>query len=312
MGNCPVCQTSCDEGRGVDVRQFDCPRCGPFVVTGSALAMLASRILEKGAASARLSHAIRRRTSREVWFELHSWELDSLIAEKLPPVAEQLQNLIRYFAALADDDRFAAIEVSHPEHLAGFVGAKDGDAVEVLLNEATRRGHISYEPDEHYALTPAGWGEFEKIGTERGRRMAKGTKIFIGHGRSSDWRDLKDFLSERLGLEYDEFNRESVAGISTSNRLEEMLDSAAFAFLVMTAEDENAEGQRQARMNVIHEVGLFQGRLGFRKAIILLEQGCEEFSNIVGLGQIRFTAGRLRDKSEEIRHVLEREGIARP
>lgn len=91
-----------------------------------------------------------------------------------------------------------------------------------------------------------------------------------------------------------------------------MLDSAAFAFLVMTAEDENAEGQRQARMNVIHEVGLFQGRLGFRKAIILLEQGCEEFSNIVGLGQIRFTAGRLRDKSDEIRHVFEREGIARP
>ncbi|MDX0980299.1 hypothetical protein GOE03_30980 [Sinorhizobium medicae] len=96
-----------------------------------------------------------------------------------PPVAEQLQNLIRYFAALADDDHFAAIEVSEPEHLAGFVGAKDGDAVEVLLNEATRRGHISYEPDEHYALTPGGWGEFEKIGNERGRRMAKGKKIFI-------------------------------------------------------------------------------------------------------------------------------------
>ena len=36
-------------------------------------------------------------------------------------------------------------------------------------------------------------------------------------------------------------------------------------------------------MNVIHEVGLFQGRLGANKAIILLEDGCEEFSNIQGL-----------------------------
>jgi hypothetical protein len=35
-----------------------------------------------------------------------------------------------------------------------------------------------------------------------------------------------------------------------------------------------------------HEVGLFQGRLGFEKAIVLLEDGCEEFSNIKGLVQM--------------------------
>jgi len=31
---------------------------------------------------------------------------------------------------------------------------------------------------------------------------------------------------------------------------------------------------------------LFQGRLEFHRAIILLEEGCSEFSNIVGLNQI--------------------------
>lgn len=311
MGRCPVCRNSCDEGRGDDGRQFNCPRCGPYVATGSTLAMLTSRLAAQKTASARLSHAIRRRTSSEAWFELQSSELDSLIAEKLPPVAQQLSNLISFFEAMAGDDHFAAVEVAEPEYLAGIIGVVGGDAVDVLLNEATKRGLITYEPDDHYALTPAGWHELEKTRSERRPGMGKGTKIFIGHGRSSDWRDLKDFLVDRLGLAYDEFNRESAAGISTSTRLEEMLDNAAFAFLVMTAEDENAEGQKQARMNVIHEVGLFQGRLGFRKAIILLEHGCEEFSNIVGLGQIRFEAGRLRDKSEEIRQVLEREGIVR-
>jgi predicted nucleotide-binding protein len=50
-----------------------------------------------------------------------------------------------------------------------------------------------------------------------------------------------------------------------------MLDAAAFAFLVMTAEDVRGDGKLQARLNVIHEAGLFQGRLGFRKAIILLD-----------------------------------------
>ena len=54
-----------------------------------------------------------------------------------------------------------------------------------------------------------------------------------------------------------------------------MLDDAAFALLVLTAEDEIAEGELQPRMNVVHEAGLFQGRLGFTKAIILVEEGCK-------------------------------------
>lgn len=136
-----------------------------------------------------------------------------------------------------------------------------------------------------------------------------GNKIFIGHGQSPVWRDLKDFLQDRLELPWDEFNRVPVAGVTNIVRLAQMLDNACFAFLVLTAEDERVDGGLQARMNVIHEVGLFQGRLGFEKAIILLEDGCEEFSNINGLGQIRFPKGTLGAKFEEIRRVLEREGI---
>lgn len=136
-----------------------------------------------------------------------------------------------------------------------------------------------------------------------------GTNVFIGHGRSTVWRDLKDFIQDRLRLPWDEFNRVPVAGITNITRLSDMLDSAACAFVIMTAEDELADGTTQARMNVIHEVGLFQGRLGFTKAIVLLEDGCQEFSNIQGLGQIRFPKGSIAAKFEEIRQVLEREGV---
>ena len=120
-----------------------------------------------------------------------------------------------------------------------------------------------------------------------------GTNIFIGHGRSQDWRELKDFISERLKLPYDEFNRVPVAGITNITRLTEMLDNACMAFLVMTAEDEQSDGTLHPRENVVHEAGLFQGRLGFDRAIILLEDKCEEFSNIHGLGQIRFSKGNM-------------------
>lgn len=136
-----------------------------------------------------------------------------------------------------------------------------------------------------------------------------GTNVFIGHGRSLAWRELKDFIQDRLHLPWDEFNRVPVAGVTNQARLAEMLDAANVAFVVMTAEDETAEGIMQARMNVIHEVGLFQGRLGFTKAIILLEDGCEEFSNIQGLGQIRFPKGNIGACFEEVRMVLEREDV---
>ena len=135
-------------------------------------------------------------------------------------------------------------------------------------------------------------------------------KVFIGHGRSPVWRELKDLLQDRLGLKCDEFNREPVAGLTTSERLSDMLSAAAFAFLVMTAEDERTDQTIHARENVVHEVGLFQGRLGPRKAIVLLEHGCTEFSNIHGLSQIRFPRDCIAAAFEEVRGVLRREGLA--
>jgi predicted nucleotide-binding protein len=148
-------------------------------------------------------------------------------------------------------------------------------------------------------------------------RMAKrhrkleliGTNVFIGHGRSPLWRDLKDFVRERLKLPWDEFNRVPIAGFTNIARLSDMLDSAAVAFLIMTGEDETTDGALHARMNVVHEAGLFQGRLGFSRAIILLEGGCEEFSNIHGLGQIRFPKGNIKAVFEDVRQLLEREKI---
>jgi predicted nucleotide-binding protein len=136
-----------------------------------------------------------------------------------------------------------------------------------------------------------------------------GTNVFIGHGQSRVWRDLKDFLQDRLSLPWDEFNRVPVAGTTNISRLSEMLDAAAIAFLVMTAEDEMSDGAMRARVNVVHEAGLFQGRLGFSKAVIMLEEGCEQFSNIEGLGQIRFPRGSISAVFEEVRKVLEREGL---
>ena len=169
-------------------------------------------------------------------------------------------------------------------------------------------------------LTQKGVSHLERSIRNPDKTPLTGKKIFIGHGRSLEWLELEKFLKDRLNLEPDQFNRIPTAGMSTKERLEQMLDSSCFAFLVLTAEDEIADDKSthehdntrmQARMNVIHEAGLFQGRLGFDKAIILLENGCEEFSNIHGIGQIRFDRGKIRATFEEIRQHLEKAAIVR-
>jgi predicted nucleotide-binding protein len=138
----------------------------------------------------------------------------------------------------------------------------------------------------------------------------RGSKIFIGHGRSEVWRALKDFIVGDLRLTHDEFNAVPTAGRLTVIRLQEMLHDAAFAFLVLTGEDKLEDRETlQARLNVVHEAGLFQAHLGFDRAIILLEDGCEEFSNIHGLTCISFPRGSIKSAFHDVRGALEREGI---
>lgn len=200
----------------------------------------------------------------------------------------------------------------------GQVISRDMRALSGGARPAPHQGVIGEVQAIEYAETRA--RKMADIGRRLGSHLARleqkekkselvGTNVFIGHGRSHDWRLLKDFVKERLSLPHDEFNRVPVAGVTNIARLAEMLDSAAIALLVLTAEDEQSDQKLHARMNVIHEVGLFQGRLGFTRAIVLLEEGCEEFSNIQGLGQIRFPKGNIAAAFEEVRMVLEREGL---
>ncbi|QNL13341.1 CMP/hydroxymethyl hydrolase [Microcystis phage vB_MaeS-yong1] len=75
----------------------------------------------------------------------------------------------------------------------------------------------------------------------------------------------------------------------------------------MTAEDEMADGTVRARQNVIHEAGLFQGRLGFTRAIVLREHGTETFSNIDGIQRIEFSKENIRETFGEVLATIRRE-----
>src|SRR5712691_8146738 len=64
------------------------------------------------------------------------------------------------------------------------------------------------------------------------------TSILVGHGRADDWKGLNRFLEDELRCNVVEFNSEPTAGLYTGQRILDMLERSNFAFLVMTADDE--------------------------------------------------------------------------
>lgn len=198
--------------------------------------------------------------------------------------------------------------VQSRDTLAIYQGVRVPPHVEVLAQvlsmQATIRGLKSLA---EYARLLA--SHVRRDRDRQGRDDSAGDKVFIGHGHSPIWLELRDFLKNTLHIRVDEFNRVPTAGQTTVDRLEEMLESAAIAFLIMTGEDGQPDGGLRARENVVHEAGLFQGRLGFKRAIILLEDGCDEFSNIAGLGHVKFPKENIKAAFQDVRELLEREGV---
>ena len=221
---------------------------------------------------------------------------------------------LKLFALLADLGGTATTEelIAH--------GEKHGANAIRKWNVTTRLGQTKprvAKAQGAWHLLPLGYEQVRHEGFLRSYAPLSGPpdatetqKIaFIGHGHSPLWRELEDFLEQKLHLKVVEFNSVSAVGLSTKEKLQDFLDTANVALLLMTGEDETADGRVQARQNVVHEVGLFQGRLGFERAAILLEEGCSDFSNATGIGQIRFPKGNLSSSFEGIRDWLTREAL---
>jgi predicted nucleotide-binding protein len=131
--------------------------------------------------------------------------------------------------------------------------------------------------------------------------------IFIGHGAKLDWIELRDHLLNMHKLDVLTFESDSHAGYSNPDVVEAYVKRATFGLLVFSGEDRQESGKLRARQNVVHELGLLTNRLGRRRAIILFEDGTEEFTNISGVHQIRFAPGHIQSTFGHVLAVLKRE-----
>jgi predicted nucleotide-binding protein len=146
--------------------------------------------------------------------------------------------------------------------------------------------------------------------TEEPRSLAPppgSATVFIGHGHSPAWRELKAHLDEQVRYRVEAYQTGAREGHAIRDILESMPSKSSFAILVITAEDTWQEGASQTRENVVHDAGLFQGRLGFDRAILAIENGVEPFSHIQGMQQLQFGRGDICEICGDVLATLRRE-----
>jgi predicted nucleotide-binding protein len=129
--------------------------------------------------------------------------------------------------------------------------------------------------------------------------------VFISHGRSHLWKDVARFIEKRLEIDTVILKDQINKGRTIIEKLEEEADDCDYAIIIMTAEDEMADGSLRARQNIVHEIGFFQGKYGRNKVLVLSQDKIEEFSNIAGIVYESFIGDNIQSTFERIRNELE-------
>ena len=182
-----------------------------------------------------------------------------------------------------------------PETSVVLITQKNSGTVEIV-SQAMREGADHFLDKNLASFGPNLIVILKTIAKERRR------KIFISHGHSITLKlQLKDFLAARMKLDAlilaDQPNR----GLTIVEKLERISERCCFAIIFMTRDDEQADGTKRARQNVIHEIGFFQGKYGRQNVVLLAERGLDLFTNISGIVRIEFETEHFAEVFEPLR-----------
>ncbi len=121
-----------------------------------------------------------------------------------------------------------------------------------------------------------------------------GEKVFVIHGHAEDkWRELRDLLEDKLGLKgrVIVLKEEASRSETVIQKFEKHAKQCCYGFALVTPDDEVKKqdaAYRQARPNVIFEIGWFYGHLGPSRLCILKRAGTEIPSDLGGVVTLEF------------------------
>jgi len=140
--------------------------------------------------------------------------------------------------------------------------------------------------------------------------------VFIIHGRDeAKWRELKDIVKSKFRLNPIVLMEQPDSGCKTViEKFERYAETCTYAIAVFTPDDQvesGTESYLQARPNVIYELGWFCGKLDRSRAMLLLKEGTELFSDFGGIIQKRFRTN-VSECTLAIRRDLEAASVLSP
>ncbi len=124
-----------------------------------------------------------------------------------------------------------------------------------------------------------------------------GTTIFVVHGRDEGPKQsVARFIQQVSNLGPVILHEQPNSGRTIIEKFEDNADTAAFAIVLLTGDDEgglsgSGERHRRARQNVVFELGFFVGRLGRTRVAVLYEEGVELPSDASGVLYTRIDPG---------------------
>lgn len=176
---CPVCKTELrkTESRG-DRYFYDCPRCGPFSLSGTVQTMIQGQLEQYKDGSAKLSHALYRMTRRQQWAMVTSDLLENILVQtELPRPQEQLENLILWLGE-SQPSMGRVIQVTNDAIAA--IGVIDSAGLGFMVSQAIDAGLVSGSVQQMMSgdciipsaqLTLSGWKWFEDL--NRGKSSSR-------------------------------------------------------------------------------------------------------------------------------------------
>jgi hypothetical protein len=187
---CVVCQTELKSmSAKPDATAYDCPSCGSYTLTASALAEVAADIAGVTNGRAKLSHALCLITKSQSGVKIDSQRLKDLIATtQLPKPAELLDNFILWLGG-AQASLGASCEIA--DNIGSLIGATEPDDVAFLVDHGKRVG-LTEGSVERFGngafqimplnLTIDGWLRFEEL--KRGASTARSAFMAMQFGNA--------------------------------------------------------------------------------------------------------------------------------
>jgi len=144
MDQCPVCSSpvpSSTDRQGVDGVGVDCPNCGSFDLSGTALSELSFTLRDDDLSRPLLSHAIRRMQESKHRPSQNSGIVARLLQGSLPTVMEQADNLVLWLGRTLKGPG-SVIDID-PDLHQSILGATTPEGCSLVVNHLVETGVLS-------------------------------------------------------------------------------------------------------------------------------------------------------------------------